>query len=75
MRISPTASDRQRAEELAVEVFGTIWETGLPDRVGVGWLLATARNLAPNEYRARERGQALNSRLREEAMLAAQGLA
>lgn len=65
--------DKQRAEELAVEVFGIIWEKGLPSRVGVGWLLATARKLTANEYRTRERGRALNRRLREEAILAAQG--
>ncbi|MGG5175593.1 RNA polymerase sigma factor [Pseudarthrobacter sp. J1763] len=37
---------------------------------GIGWLLATARNVVGNEYKARERSQMLQERLQQEAMAA-----
>jgi len=39
----------------------------LPEPPGIGWLLATARNVLGNEYKGRRRRQELFERLAEEA--------
>jgi RNA polymerase sigma factor (sigma-70 family) len=60
-------SDRHRAEELAADVFRIAWEKQLPEPPGIGWLLATARNVIGNEYKGRRRRQELVDRLEDEA--------
>jgi len=60
-------NDRYRAEELAADVFRIAWEKQLPEPPGIGWLLATARNVIGNEYRGRRRRQELLERLKDEA--------
>lgn len=60
-------SDRHRAEELAADVFRIAWEKQLPEPPGIGWLLATARNVIGNEYKGRRRRQELVERLKDEA--------
>src|SRR6476469_3898217 len=60
-------NDRYRAEELAADVFRIAWEKQLPEPPGIGWLLATARNVIGNEYRGRRRRQELLERLKEES--------
>jgi RNA polymerase sigma factor (sigma-70 family) len=60
-------NDRHRAEELAADVFRIAWEKQLPEPPGIGWLLATARNVIGNEYKGRRRRQELVERLKEEA--------
>ena len=60
-------SDRHRAEELAADVFRIAWEKQLAEPPGIGWLLATARNLLGNEYKGRRRRQELVERLKDEA--------
>ena len=60
-------NDGHRAEELAADVFRIAWEKQLPEPPGIGWLLATARNVVGNEYKGRRRRQELVERLREEA--------
>ncbi|KQN86340.1 RNA polymerase sigma factor [Arthrobacter sp. Leaf69] len=60
-------NDRHRAEELAADVFRIVWEKQPAEPPGIGWLLATARNLLGNEYRGRRRRQELVDRLKEEA--------
>jgi len=60
-------SDRHRAEELASDVFRIAWEKQLPEPPGIGWLLATARNVLGNEYKGRRRRQELIERLKDEA--------
>ena len=59
-------NDRHRAEELAADVFRIAWEKQLPEPPGIGWLLATARNVIGNEYKGRRRRQELVERLKEE---------
>ena len=59
-------NDRHRAEELAADVFRIAWEKQLPEPPGIGWLLATARNIIGNEYKGRRRRQELVERLKEE---------
>lgn len=60
-------SDRHRAEELASDVFRIAWEKQLSEPPGIGWLLATARNVIGNEYKGRRRRQELVDRLEDEA--------
>ncbi|KRE76884.1 RNA polymerase sigma factor [Arthrobacter sp. Soil763] len=60
-------SDRHRAEELAADVFRIAWEKQMPEPPGIGWLLATARNVIGNEYKGRRRRQELVDRLKDEA--------
>jgi RNA polymerase sigma-70 factor (ECF subfamily) len=60
-------NDRHRAEELAADVFRIAWQKQLPEPPGIGWLLATARNVIGNEYKGRRRRQELTDRLKEEA--------
>ena len=60
-------NDRHRAEELAADVFRIAWEKQLPEPPGIGWLLATARNVIGNEYKGRRRRQDLVERLKDEA--------
>ena len=60
-------NDRYRAEELAADVFRIAWEKQLAEQPGIGWLLATARNVIGNEYRGRRRRQELVERLKDEA--------
>ena len=60
-------SDRHRAEELAADVFRIAWEKELSEPPGIGWLLATARNVIGNEYKGRRRRQELVERLKDEA--------
>jgi RNA polymerase sigma-70 factor (ECF subfamily) len=60
-------NDRHRAEELAADVFRIAWEKQLAEPPGIGWLLATARNVIGNEYKGRRRRQELADRLKEEA--------
>ena len=60
-------NDRHRAEELAADVFRIAWEKQLPEPPGIGWLLATARNVIGNEYKGRRRRQELVERLKDEA--------
>jgi RNA polymerase sigma-70 factor (ECF subfamily) len=64
--------DAQRAEELASDVFRIAWEKQNPDVPGIGWLIATARNLVGNEYRGRHREHSLTERLADQARAAAQ---
>ena len=52
-------SDGHRAEELAADVFRIAWEKELAEPPGIGWLLATARNVVGNEYKGRRRRQEL----------------
>ena len=59
-------NDRHRAEELAADVFRIAWEKQLPEPPGIGWLLATARNVIGHEYKGRRRRQELVERLKEE---------
>ncbi|WP_307037104.1 RNA polymerase sigma factor [Arthrobacter sp. B3I4] len=66
-------NDGHRAEELAADVFRIAWEKQLPEPPGIGWLLATARNVIGNEYRGRRRRQELVERLKEEARHEAPG--
>lgn len=66
-------NDGHRAEELAADVFRIAWEKELPEPPGIGWLLATARNVVGNEYRGRRRRQELVERLKEEARHEAPG--
>jgi RNA polymerase sigma factor (sigma-70 family) len=60
-------NDQHRAEELAADVFRIAWEKQLPESPGIGWLLATARNVIGNEYKGRRRRHELVERLKEEA--------
>ena len=60
-------SDQHRAEELAADVFRIAWEKQLAEPPGIGWLLATARNVLGNEYKGRRRRQELVERLQDEA--------
>jgi len=59
-------SDRHRAEELTADVFRIAWEKELAEPPGIGWLLATARNVLGNEYKGRRRRQELVERLKDE---------
>ena len=60
-------NDRHRAEELAADVFRIAWQKQLSEPPGIGWLLATARNVIGNEYKGRRRRQELVDRLADEA--------
>ena len=60
-------NDRHRAEELAADVFRIAWQKQLSEPPGIGWLLATARNVVGNEYKGRRRRQELVDRLADEA--------
>jgi RNA polymerase sigma factor (sigma-70 family) len=60
-------SDQHRAEELAADVFRIAWEKQLAEPPGIGWLLATARNVLGNEYKGRRRRHELVERLQDEA--------
>ena len=60
-------NDRHRAEELASDVFRIAWAKQLPEPPGIGWLLATARNVIGNEYKGRRRRLELVERLKDEA--------
>ena len=59
-------NDRHRAEELAADVFRIAWQKLLSEPPGIGWLLATARNVIGNEYKGRRRRQELVERLADE---------
>ena len=61
-------NDRHRAEELAADVFRIAWQKQLSEPPGIGWLLATARNVIGNEYKGRRRRQELVERLKDEAL-------
>jgi RNA polymerase sigma-70 factor (ECF subfamily) len=61
-------NDRHRAEELAADVFRIAWQKQLAEPPGIGWLLATARNVIGNEYKGRRRRQELVERLKDEAL-------
>lgn len=61
-------NDRHRAEELAADVFRIAWQKQLAEPPGIGWLLATARNVLGNEYKGRRRRQELVERLKDEAL-------
>ena len=61
-------NDRHRAEELAADVFRIAWQKQLAEPPGIGWLLATARNVIGNEYKGRRRRQELVERLKAEAV-------
>jgi RNA polymerase sigma-70 factor (ECF subfamily) len=65
--IAVRINDRHRAEELAADVFRIAWQKQLSEPPGIGWLLATARNVIGNEYKGRRRRQELDDRLKEEA--------
>lgn len=65
--IARRINDAHRAEELAADVFRIAWEKQLAEPPGIGWLLATARNVLGNEYKGRRRRQELLERLTEEA--------
>ena len=58
---------RHRAEELAADVFRIAWQKQPAVPPGIGWLLATARNVIGNEYKGRRRRQELAERLKDEA--------
>lgn len=60
-------NDRERAEELANDVFRIVWEKQPPEPPGIGWLIATARNVLGKEYKGRRRREQLMERLAEEA--------
>lgn len=60
-------SDRERAEELANDVFRIAWEKWPAEPPGIGWLIATARNVLGNEYKGRRRREQLVDRLAEDA--------
>ncbi|OFI38835.1 hypothetical protein BIU82_17390 [Arthrobacter sp. SW1] len=60
-------NDRARAEELAADVFRIVWEKRLEEPPGIGWLIATARNVLGNEYKGRRRREELIERLTDEA--------
>ena len=64
--IAYRVSDQHRAEELAADVFRIAWEKQLAEPPGIGWLLATARNVIGNEYKGRRRRQELLERLKDE---------
>lgn len=70
--IAYRVNDGARAEELTADVFRVAWEKGTPDVPGLGWLLATAKNLIGNEYRGRQRSQQLTEQLEARARLSAQ---
>ena len=59
-------NDQARAEELAADVFRIVWEKRLDEPPGIGWLIATARNVLGNEYKGRRRREQLIERLTEE---------
>ncbi|QQQ62480.1 RNA polymerase sigma factor [Paenarthrobacter ureafaciens] len=60
-------NDRERAEELANDVFRIVWEKQPDEPPGIGWLIATARNVLGNEYKGRRRREQLMERLAEDA--------
>jgi RNA polymerase sigma-70 factor (ECF subfamily) len=62
-------NDRDRAEELANDVFRIVWEKQPEEPPGLGWLIATARNVLGNEYKGRRRREQLMERLAEEARI------
>ncbi|GAA1910980.1 hypothetical protein GCM10009688_14920 [Arthrobacter gandavensis] len=64
-------NDRERAEELANDVLRIVWEKQPTEPPGVGWLIATARNVLGNEYKGRSRREQLMERLAEEARVQA----
>ncbi|MEE2524472.1 sigma-70 family RNA polymerase sigma factor [Pseudarthrobacter sp. J75] len=66
-------SDQARAEELASDVFRIVWEKQLHEPPGIGWLIATARNVLGNEYKGRRRREQLVERLEAEARTQATG--
>lgn len=59
-------SDRERAEELANDVFRIAWEKQPAGPPGIGWLIATARNVLANEYKGRRRREQLLDRLADD---------
>lgn len=62
-------NDQARAEELAADVFRIAWEKRLDEQPGIGWLIATARNVLGNEYKGRRRREQLMERLVDEARI------
>lgn len=62
-------NDRERAEELANDVFRIVWEKMPAEPPGIGWLIATARNVLGNEYKGRRRREELMVRLAEEVRI------
>ncbi|MDQ1594453.1 MAG: hypothetical protein QOH40_1009 [Arthrobacter pascens] len=70
--IAYRVNDSAKAEELTADVFRVAWEKASAEAPGVGWLLATARNLISNEYRGRQRSQQLTERLEAQARMSAQ---
>ena len=52
------------AQELAADVFRVVWQKPQTTGSEIAWLLTIARNLVGNAYRARDRQQALQEKLR-----------
>lgn len=57
-------NDPELAQELAADVFRVAWQKPQAAGVEIPWLLTIARNLVGNAYRARDRQQALQEKLR-----------
>jgi RNA polymerase sigma-70 factor (ECF subfamily) len=56
--------DAELAQELAADVFRVVWQKPQTTGSEIAWLLTIARNLVGNAYRARDRQQALQEKLR-----------
>ncbi|WP_104175445.1 RNA polymerase sigma factor [Arthrobacter sp. Y81] len=56
--------DPELAQELAADVFRVVWQKPQATGSEIAWLLTIARNLVGNAYRARDRQQALQEKLR-----------
>lgn len=56
--------DAELAQELAADVFRVVWQKPQTTESEIAWLLTIARNLVGNAYRARDRQQALQEKLR-----------
>ena len=57
-------NDPELAQELAADVFRVVWQKPQTTGTEIAWLLTIARNLVGNAYRARDRQQALQEKLR-----------
>ncbi len=57
-------NDAELAQELTADVFRVVWQKPQPTGSEIAWLLTIARNLVGNAYRARDRQQALQEKLR-----------
>ncbi|MGX9901689.1 RNA polymerase sigma factor [Arthrobacter sp. SA17] len=65
MFVQRRVNDPELAQELAADVFRIAWQK--QDDAAVTWLLTVARNLVGNAYRSRERQQALQDKLKQNA--------